>query len=88
MLDIKALRGLGRDSLSELLHTEEERGMRTAATVATAFAAGVGIGLVLGVLLAPRSGTETRQQLRERLRRGEGSDDEQADAADRVLGVG
>ena len=88
MLDIKALRGLGRDSLSELLHTEEERGMRTVATVATAFAAGVGIGLVLGVLLAPRSGTETRQQLRERLRRGEGSDDEQADAADHVLGVG
>jgi hypothetical protein len=88
MLDIKALRGLGQDSLSELLHRDEDRGMRTAATVVSAFAAGVGIGLVLGVLMAPRSGSETRHQIRERLRRGEGGGEDQADAADRVLGVG
>lgn len=87
MLDFKALRNrMSGDADSLLDEGDASSGPSAGLLIATGFAAGVGAGLLLGLLIAPRSGSETRQALRHQFQSEEG--DLGADEVDRVLGVG
>jgi len=87
MLDFKSLRErLHGDEAPVLELGEAPAGLPPAVILAAGFVAGMGAGLLLGLLIAPRSGAETRLALRSQFGPGEG--DPVADEVDTVLGVG
>jgi gas vesicle protein len=47
----------------EIVHRREDHGLRTALS----FAAGLGVGIGAGILLAPASGREIRSSIKERV---------------------
>jgi hypothetical protein len=69
---LKTLRNLDKDDLLNLVGLESKRGMADAIVpTLTAFSVGVLVGVGVGLLLAPKPGAELREDLRNRLGRGE-----------------
>lgn len=69
---LKALRNMDKDDLLNLVGLEGKRTMADAVVpTLTAFSVGVLVGVGVGLLLAPKPGSELREDLRSRLGRGE-----------------
>lgn len=68
----RSLRGSVRDYVDEALasygYSRRMGGLASVLPLAGAFGAGVAVGTGIGVLVAPRSGKETREMLGQRLR--------------------
>lgn len=84
-MSFKGLQGLWADDEPEVLETLSSPGADPALLVAVGVVAGLGVGLALGMLLAPRSGAETRHALGTKLG---GHREVEPDEVDSVLGVG
>jgi len=70
MLSLKDLRNLDRDDLLETLGLQRRGNADWVAPAVTALGVGLIVGAALGLLLAPKSGSELREDLRERLQSG------------------
>ena len=70
MLSLKDLRHLDRDDLLEHLGLQRRSNTDWVVPAVTALGVGLLIGAGLGLLLAPKSGSELREELRERLEGG------------------
>lgn len=69
---LKALRNMDKDDVLNLVGLESKRTMADAVVpTLTAFSVGVLVGVGIGLLLAPKPGSELREDLRNRLNRGE-----------------
>lgn len=69
---LKTLRNMDKDDLLNLVGLESKRTMADAVVpTLTAFSVGVLVGVGIGLLLAPKPGSELREDLRSRLNRGE-----------------
>lgn len=69
---LKALRNMDKDDVLNLVGLESKRTMADAVVpTLTAFSVGVLVGVGIGLLLAPKPGSELRDDLRNRLNRGE-----------------
>jgi hypothetical protein len=69
---LKTLRNMDKDDLLNLVGLESKRSMADAVVpTLTAFSVGVLVGVGVGLLLAPKPGSELREDLRSRLGRGE-----------------
>lgn len=84
-MSFKGLQGLWADDEQDALEALATPTTDPALLVAVGVVAGLGVGLALGMLLAPRSGAETRHALGTRLG---GHRDAEPDEVDSVLGVG
>jgi YtxH-like protein len=70
MLSLKDLRNLDRDDLLETLGLQRRGNADWVVPAVTALGVGLLVGAGLGLLLAPKSGNELREDLRERLQSG------------------
>jgi hypothetical protein len=70
MLSLKDLRNLDRDDLLETLGLQRRGNSDWVVPAVTALGVGLLVGAGLGLLLAPKSGNELREDLRERLQSG------------------
>jgi hypothetical protein len=70
MLSLKDLRSLDRDDLLETLGLQRRNSADWVVPAVTALGVGLLVGAGLGLLLAPKSGNELREDLRERLQSG------------------
>jgi hypothetical protein len=70
MLSLKELRNLDRDDLLETLGLQRRGNVDWVVPTVTALGVGLLVGAGLGLLLAPKSGHELREDLRERLQSG------------------
>ena len=70
MLSLKDLRNLDRDDLLETLGLQRRGNSDWLVPTVTALGVGLLVGAGLGLLLAPKSGNELREDLRERLQSG------------------
>lgn len=69
---LKALKNMDKDDLLNLVGLESRRTMADAVVpTLTAFSVGVLVGVGIGMLLAPKPGSELRDDLKSRLGRGE-----------------
>jgi len=69
---LKALRNMDKDDLLNLVGLETKRTIADAVVPAlTAFSVGVLVGVGVGLLLAPKPGSELREDIKTRLSRGE-----------------
>jgi len=69
---LKALRNMDKDDLLNMVGLETRRSTADAVVpTLTAFSVGVLVGVGIGLLLAPKPGSELREDLRNRLARGE-----------------
>ncbi len=69
---LKTLRNMDRDDLLNLVGLETKRTAADAVVpTLTAFSVGVLVGVGIGLLLAPKPGAELRDDLRNKLSRGE-----------------
>ncbi|HLT30697.1 MAG TPA: hypothetical protein VK013_11690 [Myxococcaceae bacterium] len=84
-MSFKRLQGLWADDEPEMLEALSTPQTDPALLVAVGVVAGLGVGLALGMLLAPRSGAETRHALGTKL---SGHRETEPDEVDSVLGVG
>jgi hypothetical protein len=74
MNTLKMLRRLDGDDLLEAIGLQRKNALDWVAPAMTALGVGILVGAGLGLLLAPKSGREIREDLRNRLA-GEGDDD-------------
>lgn len=70
MLSLKDLRNLDRDDLLETLGLQRRGNVDWVVPAVTALGVGLLVGAGLGLLFAPKSGNELREDLRERLQSG------------------
>ncbi|HEY8208620.1 MAG TPA: YtxH domain-containing protein [Myxococcaceae bacterium] len=69
---LKALRNMDKDDLLNVIGLEAKRSTADAVVpTLTAFSVGVLVGVGIGLLLAPKPGSELREDLRNKLGRGE-----------------
>ena len=69
---LKALRNMDKDDLLNMVGLESKRSTADAVVpTLTAFSVGVLVGVGIGLLLAPKPGSELREDLRSRLSRGD-----------------
>jgi len=69
---LKTLRNMDKDDLLNLVGLESRRTMADAVVpTLTAFSVGVLVGVGIGLLLAPKPGSELREDLRNKLGRGD-----------------
>lgn len=69
---LKALRNMDKDDLLNMIGLETKRSAADAVVpTLTAFSVGVLVGVGIGLLLAPKPGAELRDDLRNKLGRGE-----------------
>jgi len=69
---LKTLRNMDKDDLLNLVGLESKRSTAEAVVpTLTAFSVGVLVGVGIGLLLAPKPGSELREDLKNRLGRGE-----------------
>jgi hypothetical protein len=69
---LKALRNMDKDDLLNVIGLEAKRSTADAVVpTLTAFSVGVLVGVGIGLLLAPKPGAELRDDLRNKLGRGE-----------------
>ena len=69
---MKALRNMDKDDLLNMVGLETRRSTAdTLVPTLTAFSVGVLVGVGVGLLLAPKPGVELREDLRNKLNRGE-----------------